>query len=79
MARMKLHLFIFHHKFVKMKRFFTILALKQPNSEKRIFANIQIYLYKYTRRLLKGTLLPKFLRIIFRYDFFTNSLLPLKS
>ena len=28
----------FHLKFVKMKKFFTILSLKQPNSEERIFA-----------------------------------------
>ena len=55
MARVKLHLFLFHLKFVKMK-FFTILALKQPNSEKRIFA-----VYKYSRRLLKRTLSPKYL------------------
>ena len=39
-----------------MKKFFTILALTQMNSEERIFA-----VYKYLRRLLKGTLLPKFL------------------
>ena len=56
MARVKLQLFLFHLKFVKMKTFFTILALKQPNSEKRIFA-----VYKYSRRLLKKTLSPKFL------------------
>ena len=55
MARVKLHLFLFHLKFVKMK-FFTILALKQPNSEKRIFE-----VYKYSRGLLKRTLSPKFL------------------
>ena len=56
MARVKLHLFLFHLKFVKMKKFFfTILTLKQPNSEKRIFA-----VYKYSRRLLKRTLSPKF-------------------
>ena len=28
----------FHLKFVTMKKFFTILSLKQPNSEERIFA-----------------------------------------
>ena len=56
MARAKLHLYFFHLKIVKMKFFFTILALKQPNSEKCIFA-----VYKYSRRLLKRTLLPKFL------------------
>ena len=56
MARVKLHLFLFHLKFVKMKMFFTILALKQSNSVKRIFA-----VYKYSRRLLKRTLWPKFL------------------
>ena len=56
MARVKLHLFLFHLTFVKMKMFFTILALKQPNSVKRIFA-----VYKYSRRLLKRTLSPKFL------------------
>ena len=55
-ARVKLHIFLFHLKFAKMKIFFTILALKQPNSEKRIFA-----VYKYSRRLLKMTLSPKFL------------------
>ena len=53
-ARVKLNLFLFHLKFVKMKTFFTILALKQPNSEKRIFA-----VYKYSRKLLKRTLSPK--------------------
>ena len=56
MAKVKLHLFLFHFKFVRMKKFFTISALKQPNSEKRIFA-----VYKYSRRLLKRTLSPKFL------------------
>ena len=56
MARVKLHLFPFHLKFVKIKTFFTILALKLPNSEKHIFA-----VYKYWRRLLKRTLSPKFL------------------
>ena len=35
MARVKLQLFLFHLKFVKMKMFFTILALKQPNLQKR--------------------------------------------
>ena len=54
MTRVKLHLFLFHLKFVKMKIFFTILVLKKPNSEKRIFA-----VYKYSRRLLKRTLSPK--------------------
>ena len=48
------HPFLFHLKFVKMKTFFPILALKQPNSEKRIFAA-----YKYSRRSLKRILLPK--------------------
>ena len=56
MASVKLLLFPFHLKFVKIKTFFTILALKLPNSEKRIFA-----VYKYSRRLLKRTLSPKFL------------------
>ena len=56
MARVKLHIFLFHLKFVKVKKFFTILALKQPNPEERIFA-----VYKYSRRLLKMTLSPKFL------------------
>ena len=56
MARVKLHLFLFHLKFVKMKKFFTILAFKQPSSEKRIFA-----VYKYSRRLLKRNLTPNFL------------------
>ena len=56
MTRVKLHLFLFHLKFVKMKMFFTILALKQSNPVKRIFA-----VYKYSRRLLKRTLWPKFL------------------
>ena len=55
MARVKLHIFLFHLKFVKMKTFFAILALKQPNSEKRIFA-----VYKYSRRLLNSALSPKF-------------------
>ena len=65
MARMKLHLFLFHLKFVKRKKVFTILALKQPNSEKRIFAA-----YKYSKRLSV---------IIFRYDIFMTGLLSLKS
>ena len=56
MASVKLLLFPFHLKFVKIKTFFTILALKLPNSEKRIFA-----VYKYSRRLLKRTISPKFL------------------
>ena len=43
-------------KFVKMKKFFIILSLKQPNSEERIFA-----VYKYSKRLLIRTLSPKFL------------------
>ena len=45
----------FYLKFVKMKKFFTIIALKQPSSEKRIFV-----VYKYSRRLLKRALSPKF-------------------
>ena len=45
----------FYLKFEKMKRFFTIIALRQPSSEKRIFA-----VYKYSRRLLKRALSPKF-------------------
>ena len=56
MARVKLLLFPFHLKFVKIKTFFTILALKLPNLEKCMFA-----VYKYSRRLLKRTLSPKFL------------------
>ena len=56
MARVELHLLLFYLKFVKMKKFFAILALKQPNSEKPIFA-----VYKYARGLLKRALLPKFL------------------
>ena len=36
MARVKLHIFLFHLKFLKMKKFFPILALKQPNSEECI-------------------------------------------
>ena len=33
------YIYIFlNFKFVKMKKIFTILALKQPNSEERIFA-----------------------------------------
>ena len=56
MARVKLHIFLFHLKFVKIKKLFTILALKQPNSEKLIFA-----VYKYSRRLLKRALSSKFL------------------
>ena len=55
-AKVKLHLFLFHLKFIKMRKFVTILALKQPNSEKRIFA-----VSKYLRRLLKMALSPKFL------------------
>ena len=46
----------FHLKFVKMKKIFSIVALKQPNSEGRIFV-----LYKYLRRLLTRTVSPKFL------------------
>ena len=39
MERVKLHTYIFlNFKFVKMKKIFTILALKQTNSEERIFA-----------------------------------------
>ena len=72
MARVKLHLFLFHLKFVKMKKFFTILALKQPNSEKRIFA-----VYKYWRRLLKRTVSPRFLNnnlsVWISYDWLTPS------
>ena len=72
MARVKLQLFLFHLKFVKMKTFFTILALKQPNSEKRIFA-----VYKYWRRLLKRTVSPRFLNnnlsVWISYDWLTPS------
>ena len=50
------YIYCFHLKFVKMKNVFTILALKQPNSEERIFA-----LYKYLRRLLTRTVSPKYL------------------
>ena len=39
-----------------MKKIFTILTLKQRNSEERIFA-----LYKYSRRLLTRPVSPKFL------------------
>ena len=56
MTRVKLQLFPFHLIFVKVKAFYTILALKQPTSEKRIFA-----VYKYSRRLLRRTLSSKFL------------------
>ena len=56
MARVKLHTFFFHLKIVKMKKIFIILALKQPNSEERIFA-----LYRYSRRLLARTVSLKFL------------------
>ena len=42
--------------FLKMKKVFTILALKEPNSEERIFT-----VYKYSRRLLTRTLSPKVL------------------
>ena len=49
-------IYFFHLKFVKMKKIFTILALKQPKSEERIFA-----LYKYSRRLLTRTFSSKFL------------------
>ena len=44
MARVKLHLFRFHLKFMTMKKFFTILALKQPNSSLNVslqYANIR--------------------------------------
>ena len=72
MARVKLHLSLFHFKFVKMKKFFIILALKQPNSEKRIFA-----VYKYWRRLLKRTVSPRFLNnnlsVWISYDWLTPS------
>ena len=71
-ARVKLHIFLFHLKFAKMKNFFTILALKQPNSEKRIFA-----VYKYWRRLLKRTVSPRFLNnnlsVWISYDWLTPS------
>ena len=56
MTRVKLHMFHFHLKFMKMKKFFTILVLKQPSSEESIFA-----VCKYSKRLLKRTLSPKFL------------------
>ena len=72
MARVKLHLSLFHFKFVKMKKFFIILALKQPNSEKRIFT-----VYKYWRRLLKRTVSPRFLNnnlsVWISYDWLTPS------
>ena len=42
--------------FLKMKKVFTILALKEPNSEERIFT-----VYKYSRRSLTRTLSPKVL------------------
>ena len=58
MAGVKLHLFLFHLKFVKMNFFFTISALKQTNSGKRIFVE-----HKYSRRLLKRTLSPEFLNL----------------
>ena len=70
MVRVKLHIFLFHLKFVKMKKF--ILALKQPNSEKRIFA-----VCKYLRRLLKRILSPNFLKYSLSlwhfYDWLTPS------
>ena len=50
------YIFLFHLKFVKVKKFFIVLALKQSNSENRIFA-----VCKYSRRLLKRALSPKFL------------------
>ena len=50
------YIFLFHLKFVRIKKFFTILAVKQPNSQERMFA-----VYKYSRKLLKRTLSPKFL------------------
>ena len=72
MTRVKLHLSLFHFKFVKMKKFFIILALKRPNSEKRIFA-----VYKYWRRLLKRTVSPRFLNnnlsVWISYDWLTPS------
>ena len=72
MTRVKLHLSLFHLKFVKMKKFFIILALKRPNSEKRIFA-----VYKYWRRLLKRTVSPRFLNnnlsVWISYDWLTPS------
>ena len=74
MARVKLQLFLFHLKFVKMKMFFTILALKQPNLEKRTFA-----VYKYSRRLLKMTLSPNVFSNNLLVWLFYDWLLPLKS
>ena len=50
------YIYFFHLEFVKIKRIFIILPLKQLNSEERIFA-----LYKYSRRLLTKTVSPKFL------------------
>ena len=50
------YFFLFHLIFVKMKKFFTILALKQPNSLESILA-----VCKYSRRLLTRTLSPKVL------------------
>ena len=66
------YIYFFYLKFVKMKKFFAILALKQPNSENRILA-----VCKYSRRLLKRTLLPKFLcndlSLWLFYDWFTST------
>ena len=70
-ARVKLHLLFLHLKFVETKKFFTILALKQPNSEKCIFA-----VYKYSRSFLKRTLSPKFLSDILSLWLFYEWLAP---
>ena len=66
------YFFLFHLIFVKMKKFFTILALKQPNSLESILA-----VCKYSRRLLTRTLSPKVLSndlsLWLSYDCLTHS------
>ena len=43
MARVKLRLFLFHLKFVKMKRFFTILEPSNNEFRKTYLRSIQIF------------------------------------
>ena len=46
MVRAKLHMYLFHLNFVKMKKFFTILTLKQPNPESSQYTNIRDLYFK---------------------------------
>ena len=66
------YFFLFHFILVKMKKFFTILDLKQPNSWESILA-----VCKYSRRLLTRTLSPKVLSndlsLWLSYDCLTHS------